>query len=35
MALARQGYLVLNINHRLASDAPHPAQAQNMAAAVR
>jgi acetyl esterase/lipase len=35
IALARQGFLVLNINHRLAADAPHPAQAQDMAAAVR
>jgi acetyl esterase/lipase len=35
IALAQHGYLVLNINHRLASDAPHPAQAQDMAAAVR
>jgi acetyl esterase/lipase len=34
IALAQQGYLVLNINHRLASEAPHPAQAQDMAAAV-
>jgi len=35
IALAQHGYLVLNINHRLASEAPHPAQAQDMAAAVR
>lgn len=35
IALAQHGYLVLNINHRLASHAPHPAQAQDMAAAVR
>jgi acetyl esterase/lipase len=35
IALAQRGYLVLNINHRLVSDMPHPAQAQDMAAAVR
>jgi arylformamidase len=35
IALARHGYLVLNINHRLASHAPHPVQVQDMAAAVR
>ncbi len=35
IALAQRGYLVLNINHRLASEARHPAQAQDMAAAVR
>lgn len=35
IALAQRGYLVLNINHRLAAEAPHPAQAQDMAAAVR
>lgn len=35
IALAQHGHLVLNINHRLASHAPHPAQAQDMAAAVR
>ena len=35
IALARLGYVVLNINHRLASEAPHPAQAEDMAAAVR
>ena len=32
IALAQRGYLVLNINHRLVSDMPHPAQAQDMAA---
>jgi acetyl esterase/lipase len=35
IALAQRGYLVLNINHRLASEARHPAQAQDMAAAGR
>lgn len=35
IALAQRGYLVLNINHRLVSDMPHPAQAQDIAAAVR
>lgn len=35
IALAQRGYLVLNINHRLVSDMPHPAQAQDMAAAAR
>lgn len=35
IALARLGFVVLNINHRLAREAPHPAQVEDMAAAVR
>lgn len=35
IALAQRGFVVLNINHRLVDEAPHPAQAQDMAAAVR
>lgn len=35
IALARRGFVVLNINHLLVDEAPHPAQAQDMAAAVR
>jgi acetyl esterase/lipase len=34
IALARLGFVVLNINHRLADEARQPAQAQDMAAAV-
>lgn len=35
IAIAQRGFVVLNINHRLADEAPHPAQAEDMAAAVR
>lgn len=35
IALARLGFVVLNINHRLTCEAPHPAQVEDMAAAVR
>lgn len=35
IALANRGFVVLNINHRLVDEAPHPAQAEDMAAAVR
>lgn len=35
IALAGRGFVVMSINHRLVDEAPHPAQAQDMAAAVR
>jgi hypothetical protein len=34
IALAQRGFVVLNINHRLVDEAPHPAQAEDVAAAV-
>lgn len=34
IAFAEQGFVVLNVNHRLARDEPHPAQAKDLAAAV-
>lgn len=35
IAIAQRGFVVLNINHRLVDEAPHPAQAEDMAAALR
>lgn len=34
IAFADEGFVALNVNHRLARDEPHPAQARDLAAAV-